>query len=921
MFQELLAHLVTNASIVVAAAVLYDLIGLPRVGRRGLGWRLVLGAALGLLVVTLMLDSFELMPGVVFDTRSVLLAISGLFFGALPTGVAAAVAIVLRLGLGGPGTAMGVAVILLSAGLGLAYRYRLGRRLDGLSPSALYVFGLVVHLGMLACTVLLPAGIRLSVLSRIALPVLVVYPLFTAAAGWAFFHYFTREAERRMEQQLGQTLELQARVVEAVPVAVVTLDLEGRVTSWNPAAERIFGWEREEVLGRPNPIVPEEASGEFEAFQREVLEGVALKGALRLRRRKDGRPVWVRLTAGALRDPAGEPAGLIAVFEEVTAEVLEGHVRGLMIALARALPGAGSEEELLQAVCGAAVAEGGYRLAWAGRALPGPGKPVVPVASAGFEDGYLESLALTWEDEPRGRGPGGGAIRERRMVVCHDIVDDPAFEPWRADALARGYRSAAAVPIEAGGRVWGVLNLYAPEPAAFPTSVQIRLGELAAALGLGVEAMEARRRVEEAAERNRRLVRRLELLRELDRAILAARGTEELIRAVLDHMGSLVPADRVSVALLEEEGDTVRVFARGLKERDLGEGTVIPFVLSFLDPEGLRRGEPTVVEDVEALEEPLPPTVEALREAGIRSFASVPGRVGERLVLVLNLGFTGPEGPDAEVMEAAGDVADVLAIGVEQERTRAELAELNRELEEKVRRRTAQLEAANRELEAFAHSVSHDLRAPLRAMDGFSRILEEDFGPTLPAEAREHLGRIREGARRMGRMIEALLGLSRIGRRELTRRRVDLSAMAREVLEELVAAEPGRRFDLRVQPGLEAEADPDLVRILLQNLLGNAVKFTAGREPAVIEVGAERTPEGTVFFVRDNGAGFDPAHAAMLFGPFQRLHPRSEFPGLGIGLATAERIVARHGGRIWGEGRPGQGAVFRFILEIGEGES
>ncbi len=241
---------------------------------------------------------------------------------------------------------------------------------------------------------------------------------------------------------------------------------------------------------------------------------------------------------------------------------------------------------------------------------------------------------------------------------------------------------------------------------------------------------------------------------------------------------------------------------------------------------------------------------------------------------------------------------------------------LLRTLERRVRERTAELEAANRELESFAYSVSHDLRAPLRAIDGFVRAVLEDHGARLPPEGQAHLERVRHAAQRMGRLIDDLLMLSRVTRREMVRRPVDLSALAREVASELAEREPGRRMTVRIAPGMRAEGDPSLLRLLLENLLGNAWKYTRPCPDAVIEVGCEQGPGGggMVYFVRDNGVGFDMRYAERLFAPFQRLHRDDEFEGTGVGLATVQRIVHRHGGRVWAEAEPGRGAIFRFTL-------
>jgi signal transduction histidine kinase len=250
----------------------------------------------------------------------------------------------------------------------------------------------------------------------------------------------------------------------------------------------------------------------------------------------------------------------------------------------------------------------------------------------------------------------------------------------------------------------------------------------------------------------------------------------------------------------------------------------------------------------------------------------------------------------------------------ELESARHELHLLNTELEERVRRRTAELEASVQELDAFSYSVSHDLRSPLRAIDGFSLALQEDYSNALDEGGRDDLRRVRHAAGRMGHLIDGLLRLSRLSRQEMRRSDVDLSGIAREVAESLQEIEPDRQVAFQIAPGVRGKGDPELLRVVLENLIGNAWKFTSKRDAATIEFGAIEANDQVTYFVRDNGAGFDMAYASKLFGAFQRLHGQEEFPGTGIGLATAARIVRRHGGRIWAAGEPDRGATFSFAL-------
>jgi PAS domain S-box-containing protein len=242
------------------------------------------------------------------------------------------------------------------------------------------------------------------------------------------------------------------------------------------------------------------------------------------------------------------------------------------------------------------------------------------------------------------------------------------------------------------------------------------------------------------------------------------------------------------------------------------------------------------------------------------------------------------------------------------------LERLNSELEERVAQRTSELSATVAELEAFSYSVSHDLRAPLRALDGFSLALIEDYSDVLDADGLAYLQRVRAAAQHMGQLIDDLLTLSRVTRAEMKRSRVDLSEIATAIVAELHAGEPKRQVVVLVKAGLTARGDAHLLSIVLQNLIGNAWKFSARHDTARIEVGEKRIAGERVFFVRDDGAGFDRRYAGKLFGAFQRLHTIDEFPGTGIGLATVQRIVHRHGGRVWAEGEVEKGAVVYFTV-------
>jgi light-regulated signal transduction histidine kinase (bacteriophytochrome) len=280
-----------------------------------------------------------------------------------------------------------------------------------------------------------------------------------------------------------------------------------------------------------------------------------------------------------------------------------------------------------------------------------------------------------------------------------------------------------------------------------------------------------------------------------------------------------------------------------------------------------------------------------------------------------------PSGYDEALVDHLQPFAATCAVLIEanrnsQRRRHAEnlLRNMNLELEDHVNQRTAELQASIKELESFSYSVSHDLRSPLRGINGFSRLLQQDYGDRLDDQGREYLNRICAATLRMSELIDGMIDLAQLTREPIHLAEVDLSRLAETITRELQAAEPGRRVEFTAAQGIRARGDERLLRVALQNLIGNAWKFTARREVAHIEFGTRRTGNSLAYFIRDDGAGFDMRYADKLFGAFQRLHGVKEYAGTGIGLATVHRIVQRHGGLVWAEGEVDKGSTFYFTL-------
>jgi len=528
------------------------------------------------------------------------------------------------------------------------------------------------------------------------------------------------------------------------------------------------------------------------------------------------------------------------------------------------------EKSLLQDVLRIIVELGNYRMAWVGFAEKDPAKCVRPVACAGHNDGYLESVTITWDSSVLGGGPTGLAIRSGEIVFVEDVLMDATYIPWRDKALQHNFRSTIAIPIKTDGDVLGALVLYADSPGAFESEEITLLQELSDDLAFGILALRTR---EERAKAEK-----------------ALQQAEKKYRGIFEN------------AL---EG----IFQTSAEGRFITANPALAVMLGYESPAELISSITDIGSQI---------YVDANRRAEFRRTIDVEGEVNsfecqmyrkDGGIIWVSLSGRAVTYEDAAVY-FEGVAEDITRRKQDEE----ELRELNNALEQRVAQRTAELEQANSQLESFSYSVSHDLRAPLRAIDGFSSILVNEFFAEIPADAQNYLKRISGNVRRMEGLIDDLLTFSRLGRMPLSKKYIEPIALVYGVLEELDKEREGRHVDVSVGDLPPCEADPKLLRQVFFNLLSNAFKYTRRREDARIEVGAYLQDARYVYFVRDNGAGFDMQYADRLFSVFQRLHSQEMFEGTGVGLAIVRNIVNRHGGSVWAEGDVDQGATFYFTL-------
>jgi signal transduction histidine kinase len=533
----------------------------------------------------------------------------------------------------------------------------------------------------------------------------------------------------------------------------------------------------------------------------------------------------------------------------------------------------------------------------------------------------------------------GQCIATATARIASDVGQAPAHyeNPYLPDT-----RSELALPFVRRGLCFGALTVQDSARNAFldsdVTVLQTMVDQLAGAIENARLFEAAQREIKERAQTEIALqisqealqlkADSLTTLNMIADTLYQSLDYQVVMDRALDALNEYTPAQAIAIFNVDEEKDYMKLIAsHGLSDSVLeisSEGQLS----TALAGEAVRKRDLISSNDV-ATDERLDPEVrEALSNEGLSTIFIVPIIYQNQVLGVLTLGFARGAILSAEKRETVMAVARTICLAMANaryvEQIQHEIAErkvaqeearrLNKELEQRVKERTVRLEATNHELEAFTYSVSHDLRAPLRAIDGFSLALLEDHQAQLEDEAKNYLHRVRHASQRMGQLIDDLLMLSRVTRTDIRRQPVNMSEIARTVAAELSESGPDRQVEFVIQKGLQASGDPRLMTIVLNNLLGNAWKFTSKHARARIEFGYTEDGDDSAFFVRDDGAGFEMAYVDKLFGAFQRLHNITEFEGTGIGLATVQRIIHRHGGRIWAHGEVDHGATFYFKL-------
>ena len=991
--------LIHNLSLLLAIALLFDLNPVKHQHNKFSWIQLPIGALLGTIGIVLILTPWVFFPGIYIDTRDILLSISGLFFGTIPTLVAMLIMIIYRIKLGGIGLVPGIVLILTSGLIGILWRHLRKKPMSMIDAKELFIFGFFVQVNMIFWIILFPRDMILFVLQTIIIPVVTIFPIGTMLLGLLLINRLRREKatleltknetslhslltilqfdeddlQTLLQQALDEAIKLTASdygylhsMSEEYSIPVLNYQVN-RTNTDSEAADDIYNQILEE-LGIVEQFPNLEQAVIFNHYQSRIKTKRARKASfscIAVPIRNEGRLVCLlcvlkqgeeyeeidRLQLTLLMD---------TVWKVLERKKIEKSLSSIewMLSKNQQKQSINPPEQESDEIYNTLTAQNKQ-----GIIINSVGQSILKDIARDYLD-LLDTCAIIFEAD------GNYALAmfssawckfldQASMMLCHtsDTSEMLHCGNWlcrescwtNASKICIANKQPMDIECEAGLHIYSlpiIINNKAIGAISFgygdPPKDRTLLEEIAEKYHIDVEQLvhlsnkyESRPPfiIELAKQRLKSSANLIEILIERNQVQKELQRSESLLNRIFDILPiGLWLADK-NGKLYRSNSAAVEIWGANplvdISEYGLFRARRLPSCTD-IEPDDWALAR-TIREGLTFKDELLEIDTFDGKKKIILNYTTPINNSDEGIdgALVVNFDITERVQAEEKAKEAhfelqklltdADQARKVLLSLVEDQKLAEEkINQLNQELEQRVRDRTNQLEVANHELEAFAYSVSHDLRAPLRAMDGFSAALLEDYPHKLDEQGVHYLQRIQEASRRMGQLIEDLLHLSRVTRREIHMAPINLSEIANDIVRDLQKQSKDKKIEIYVMENMYVQADSHLLRIALENLITNAFKFSSKRKNPRIEIGNTQIDDETVFYVRDNGVGFNMKYVDKLFNPFQRLHSLEEFPGTGIGLVTVQRIINRHGGRIWPEAVLNNGATFYFTLgEVG----
>ena len=898
------------------------------------------GLLFGSVAILGMMIPFVAGPGLIFDGRSVILSLCGLFFGPLSVTIAAVMAIAYRIFEGGPGAVMGVSVITASAAIGIIFYYDRIKRNRRASSLYLLGFGIIVHVVMLMLTVTLPRELVLPTLQIIGLPVIITYPVATILIGKILYD---QEQNLLSIKKLKESELRWKYALEGAGDGVWDWDIQSGWNYFSPRWKEMIGYEDHEIENNytewEKRVHPDDLPKVLKDLD-DHLKGKTPVYQTEFRfRRKDGSYMWI-LDRGKVIERSADGKPLRFIGTHIDIDERKRNERQLE-AIADNITGpAARVDRRLQYTFASAWFERAYGMT--PDTVIGSTMPAV-MGEVNFEkvryygDQALQGIKHTFEYELE--LPGGREIYEITYIPDRDAEHNViGFFIVGTDITER--RRTEEELKESEQRFRSIVE-GAPDPIFIQTDLKfayvnpraLELFDIKDAeelIGQSVfdrfhpdfrEKLEQRihtlnverKPVNEAMELKCIRLDKSEVWVEIKGEPITYEGKYGALVFVRDiqERKRMEESLRQSEVLMHIAGRLARL---GGWRVNLAENQVI-WSEEVADIHEMPKGfSPTVEEGLNfyapAYKKKITEVFKACAQDGVpyEEVLQIITKNGKRVwVRTIGVPLRNEAG---EIVSVQGGFQDIS----EQVRAEEEIKKLNAELEQRIRERTAQLEAANKELEAFAYSVSHDLRAPLRSIDGFSRFLFEDYAECLDDEGKRLLNVIRSNTHKMDQLITDLLALSRVTRSTMDLNRVDMKKLVESIYYEVTNDDVRNMFQVVINSLPDTRGDSILLRQVWQNLLTNAVKYSMKSNTKKIEIGAKKENNRNIYYIKDYGAGFNPKYKHQLFNVFQRLHRTEEFEGTGVGLAIVQRIIHRHGGEVWAESEIDKGATFYFSI-------